>query len=99
MMGSSIAFAGVSLSSFNNVYAVGAVWIALAFVASLISIRAGLSVALVEILVGVFGGNVLHISPNEWINFVAGFGSVLLTFLAGAEIDPKSRVGLSSRVS
>jgi Kef-type K+ transport system membrane component KefB len=90
MMGSSIAFAGVSLSSFNNVYAVAAVWIALAFVASLISIRAGLSVALVEILVGVFGGNVLHISPNEWINFVAGFGSVLLTFLAGAEIDPKS---------
>jgi len=81
---------GVDPGAFNNVYAIAAVWIALAFLASLISIRVGLSVALVEILVGVFGGNVLHIAPNEWINFLAGFGSVLITFLAGAEIDPAS---------
>jgi Kef-type K+ transport system membrane component KefB len=31
-----------------------------------------------------------HIQTNSWINFLAGFGSVLLTFLAGAEIDPTS---------
>jgi hypothetical protein len=49
---------GIDLGAFNNVYAIAAVWIALAFLASLISIRVGLSVALVEILVGVFGGNV-----------------------------------------
>jgi Kef-type K+ transport system membrane component KefB len=78
------------LSGFDNVYAIAALWIGLAFVASLISLRIGLSVALVEILVGVFGGNVLHMAPNDWINFLASFGSVLLTFLAGSEIDPTS---------
>jgi Kef-type K+ transport system membrane component KefB len=81
---------GVDLGSFDNMYAIAAVWIALAFLASLISIRVGLSVALAEILVGVFGGNLLHLEPNDWINFLAGFGSVLITFLAGAEIDPAS---------
>lgn len=85
-----VSAAGIDLAAFNNVYAVAAVWIGLALAASIISIRVGLSVALVEILVGVFGGNVLHVTPNDWINFLASFGSVLLTFLAGAEIDPES---------
>jgi Kef-type K+ transport system membrane component KefB len=85
-----LALSGIDPAAFNNVYAIAAVWIGLAFLASLISIRVGLSVALVEILVGVVGGNFLHIAPNDWINFLAGFGSVLLTFLAGAEIDPQS---------
>ena len=79
-----------SLDDFNNIYAVAAIWIALAFLASLISIRFGLSVALAEIMLGVAGGNLLHITTNAWIDFLASFGSVLLTFLAGAEIDPKS---------
>ena len=79
-----------SLGDFNNIYIIAAIWIGLAFAASLISIRFGLSVALAEILLGVFGGNVFHISTNSWIDFLASFGSVLLTFLAGAEIDPKS---------
>lgn len=85
-----VSIAGLDLGTFNNVYAIAAVWLGLAFAASVISLRIGLSVALVEILVGVFAGNVLHVAPNEWINFLAGFGSVLLTFLAGAEIDPDS---------
>jgi Kef-type K+ transport system membrane component KefB len=67
---------------------IAAVWIGLALVASLISIRLGISVALMEIFVGVFGGNVLSLETNEWINFLAGFGSVVLTFLAGAEVEP-----------
>jgi Kef-type K+ transport system membrane component KefB len=33
-------------------------------------------------------GNFLHLQTNVWINFLAGFGSILLTFLAGAEIEP-----------
>jgi len=74
-------------AGFDNVYAVAFVWIGLAFLASAISLRLGLSVALVEILVGVAAGNVLHLATNTWIDFLAGFGSVLLTFLAGAEID------------
>jgi Kef-type K+ transport system membrane component KefB len=60
----------------------------LALVATMFSIRLGVSVALVEIGVGVLAGNFLHLTPNDWVSFLAGFGSVLLTFLAGAEIDP-----------
>ena len=41
----------------DNMYAVAAVWIGLALVASLISIRLGISVALIEIGMGVIGGN------------------------------------------
>jgi len=52
---------------------------------------AGLSVALVEILVGVVAGNFLGIhATTDWINFLALLGSGVLTFLAGAEIDPRS---------
>jgi Kef-type K+ transport system membrane component KefB len=29
-----------------------------------------------------------QLKPNEWIAFLAGFGSILLTFMAGAEIEP-----------
>jgi Kef-type K+ transport system membrane component KefB len=40
--------------------------------------------------VGVLAGNFLHIHTTAWIDFLAGFGSVLLTFLAGAEIEPEA---------
>ena len=73
----------------QNVWFVAAVWMALAFVASLISIWTGISVALIEILVGVLAGNFLHLQANtDWIGFLAMLGSGVLTFLAGAEIDP-----------
>src|SRR5438034_2009151 len=75
----------------QNVWFIAAIWMALALSASLISIWAGISVALVEILVGVVAGNFLgiHATP-DWINFLALLGSGVLTFLAGAEIDPRS---------
>src|SRR5437879_532132 len=76
---------------FQNIWFVAAVWMGLALAASLISIWAGISVALIEILVGVLAGNFLHLTAsNEWINFLALLGSGVLTFLAGAEIDPRS---------
>lgn len=63
----------------------------MALAASLISIRIGISVALVEILVGVLAGNFLGIhETTQWIDFLAMLGSGVLTFLAGAEIDPAS---------
>src|SRR5213596_4306402 len=78
-------------SIFQNVWFVAAIWMALALVASLISIWVGISVALIEILIGVLAGNFLHLTAsNEWINFLALLGSGVLTFLAGAEIDPLS---------
>jgi Kef-type K+ transport system membrane component KefB len=76
---------------FQNIWFIAAIWMALALVASLISIWSGISVALIEILVGVIAGNFLHLqSNNEWIGFLALLGSGVLTFLAGAEIDPHS---------
>src|SRR5438034_9338490 len=75
----------------QNVWFIAAIWMALAFSASLISIWAGISVALLEILVGVIAGNFLGIhATTDWINFLAMLGSGVLTFLAGAEIDPRS---------
>jgi Kef-type K+ transport system membrane component KefB len=62
----------------------------LAVLASLISVRLGVSVAILEILAGIVAGNFFGVSSagQEWLPFVAGVGSVVLTFLAGAEIDP-----------
>jgi Kef-type K+ transport system membrane component KefB len=80
---------------------IAAVWMGLALLASLISIRFNLSVALVEILVGIAAGNIAlllnhyevfglqwKLEANQWIAFLAGFGAILLTFMAGAEIEP-----------
>jgi Kef-type K+ transport system membrane component KefB len=75
----------------QNIWFVAAIWMGLALAASLVSIWTGISVALIEILVGVLAGNFLHLqASNEWINFLALLGSGVLTFLAGAEIDPRS---------
>jgi Kef-type K+ transport system membrane component KefB len=80
----------------DNIWFIAAIWMGLAFIASLISIRAGISVALVEIVVGVIVGNIhfhggQHIlQTTDWVNFLAMLGSGVLTFLAGAEIDPAS---------
>jgi len=72
----------------ESTWYVATIWIGLALVASIISIRTAISVALVEICVGVVGGNFLGLDPHtEWISFLAGFGAILLTFLAGAEIE------------
>ena len=74
----------------DNTYLIAALWMGLALLASLVSIRIGVSVALIEIAMGVIGGNFLGLHATSWIDFLAAFGAVLLTFLAGAEIDPDS---------
>jgi Kef-type K+ transport system membrane component KefB len=77
-----------------NAYCIAAIWLGMALLASFISIRIGVSVALVEILVGAILGNIPgireHIDQTAVTTFLAGVGSILLTFLAGAEIDPVS---------
>lgn len=72
----------------NNPYSIAAVWMGLAFVAAMVAGWTGVSVSLIEILIGVAVGNAFHITSTVWIDFLAGFGSALLTFLAGAEIEP-----------
>jgi Kef-type K+ transport system membrane component KefB len=64
-------------------------WVALLiFLASIISVEAALSAAIIEIAGGVLAGNFLGLHPAPWMDFLAGFGGILLTFLAGAEVDP-----------
>ncbi len=73
----------------DNQWFQAALWIGLALIASLLSVRIAISIALLEIIVGVIGGNFLPLQRTEWVNFLAGFGSILLTFLAGAEVEPQ----------
>src|ERR1022692_1559941 len=76
------------VSALQNMWLVAAMWMALAFLGSLISIRFGIAAALIEIMLGIVAGNFIALRSNVWIDFIAGFGSIMLTFLAGAEINP-----------
>ncbi len=72
-----------------SVWLHSALWLGLALLASIISIRVAISVALIEIVVGAVAGNLVGLQITDWVNFLAGFGAILLTFLAGTEIDPR----------
>ncbi len=73
----------------SNMWVVAAAWMLLAALAAFIAIRVKMPAALIEIVLGMIAGNLIALRTNAWIDFVAGFGSILLTFLAGAEIDPR----------
>jgi Kef-type K+ transport system membrane component KefB len=60
---------------------------AVVFLASMLSVELGLSAAIIEIALGALAGNVLHLERPDWLGAIAGFGGILLTFLAGAEVD------------
>lgn len=60
----------------------------LIFVSSLISLKLGLSVAIIEITLGAVAGN-LGLEAQPWMIYLATFGGILLTFLAGTEIDTR----------
>ncbi len=72
----------------HNTWLLAAIWLGLACAGALISIRFRISAALVEIVLGILAGNLIALSTNTWIDFLAGFGSIMLTYLAGAEISP-----------
>lgn len=72
----------------SNMYMVAGVWMLLAALSSFLAIRFKMAAALIEIIIGILAGNFIGLHTNAWIDFIAGFGSILLTFLAGAEIDP-----------
>jgi glutathione-regulated potassium-efflux system ancillary protein KefC len=80
----------------TGVWALAALWLSLALIASLMSIWLGISTALSEIAVGTIaqliigaavGGAVLG-TNESWVKFLSGVGAIVLTFLAGAELDP-----------
>ncbi len=62
---------------------------ALILVASMFSVELAISSAIIEIVIGVLAGNFAHLATTPWIDFIASFAGVLLTFLAGAEVDPR----------
>ncbi len=79
-----------------NTWALAALWVGLALIATLLAIWFKISTALSEIVVGTaaqlvavafFAGAGLA-GNTEWIKFLAGTGAIVLTFLAGAELDP-----------
>ena len=80
----------------TNVWTLAALWLGLALVATLLSIWLRVATALSEIVVGtvaqlfigaLIGGAVLG-TDESWIRFLSGTGAIVLTFLAGAELDP-----------
>jgi Kef-type K+ transport system membrane component KefB len=73
----------------DNVWFASALWIGLALAASIAQTWVAVSIALLEIIVGAIAGNLVTLTLTPWVNYLAGFGAILLTFLAGAEIDVK----------
>jgi Kef-type K+ transport system membrane component KefB len=78
-----------------EVWGIAALWLGLALVATLISIWFRIATALSEIVVGTVAQLIIGAligttigSDQPWIKFIAGTGAIVLTFLAGAEIDP-----------
>jgi Kef-type K+ transport system membrane component KefB len=80
----------------ENVWVLAALWVGLALVATLLAIWFRISTALTEIVVGtvaqlIIGAFVVQGglgAKTGWIGFLAGTGAIVLTFLAGAELDP-----------
>src|SRR5262249_9961685 len=94
----SLAAAGTYLAgAAMNIYYVAAIWLGMALLATMISIGMAVPAALVEIVVGALAGNVPgigeHVTQTDVVVFLASVGSLVLTFLAGAEIDPVSLRG------
>jgi Kef-type K+ transport system membrane component KefB len=62
-------------------------------IASTVSVEIGLAVALVELIAGVAVGNVFTVAIPDWLTFLGSFAGIVLTFLAGAEVDvPRFRL-------
>jgi glutathione-regulated potassium-efflux system ancillary protein KefC len=79
-----------------NTWVLSALWVGLALIATLLAIWFRMSTALSEIVVGTVAQLVIGaafgrgglLGSTEWITFLAGTGAIVLTFLAGAELDP-----------
>jgi Kef-type K+ transport system membrane component KefB len=52
-----------------NVWLQSSLWLGLALLASLISIRIAVSVALIEIVVGAVAGNLIGLQVTDWVIF------------------------------
>jgi glutathione-regulated potassium-efflux system ancillary protein KefC len=81
----------------TGVWALATLWLGLALIAGLLSIWLRISTALSEIVVGTIAqliigaaaGSAVLGTDEPWIKFLSGIGAIVLTFLAGAELDPQ----------
>jgi Kef-type K+ transport system membrane component KefB len=81
----------------TQIWAQAALWLLLALLASMLSIWFKIATALSEIVVGTIAqliigallGSSLLAGDSTWILFLSGAGAILLTFLAGTELDPE----------
>lgn len=80
----------------TEVWALAALWLGLALIATLLAIWFKVATALSEIVVGIVAqlvigalvGSAVLGTDESWIKFLSGTGAIVLTFLAGAELDP-----------
>ena len=80
----------------DNIWFLAALWVGLALVATLLAIWFRVSTALSEIVVGTVAQLAIGVAisgaglgaQTPWVAFLAGTGAIVLTFLAGAELDP-----------
>jgi len=80
----------------TEAFTLAAFWLALAVLATILANHLHVSMALVEICIGIAAGAVAehYFGPDslganvDWLRFFAAMGAVVLTFLAGAELEP-----------
>jgi Kef-type K+ transport system membrane component KefB len=81
----------------TEIWTLAALWLGLALIATLVSIWLRVATALSEIVVGTIAQLVIGAlvgtaalgADQTWIKFLSGTGAIVLTFLAGAELDPE----------
>lgn len=82
----------------QEMFTISAIWLALAVISAILASHVRISMALVEICVGVAAAAVAErlwgagalAADLDWLKYIASAGAVLLTFLAGAELDPST---------
>jgi len=80
----------------EQAFSIAALWFGLALLATFLASKLKISMALMEIVVGVVAAAAIgHFFGKDamganlpWLKFLASTGAVLLTFLAGAELEP-----------
>jgi Kef-type K+ transport system membrane component KefB len=80
----------------NTIYFLAAFWFLAAVLSTILANRIKISMALMEIIVGAAIGYAafqLHFTEQlslnaDWLKFCTGVGAIMLTFLAGAELNP-----------
>lgn len=81
-----------------TIYSVAAFWFLSALLSTIIANRLKISNALMEIIIGAIIGFIAYRAnmidklslDADWMKFLAGVAAIMLTFLAGSELNPDS---------